>query len=319
MRTRIIATFSVIFTLIVSCVDGDLPKPPSRILRFGANSLSIDGFSLWAYRHTGQWAFTQDESILIDNTGSGYALVTGNATGTEWSYGSPILWPENKQVTFFAYAPHNAATSVYAPGAPWIPVIMYEVPDAVDDQEDLIISEALFDRIGPTAATMRFHHALSRIEVSAVKSGGLSETVRVTQVEFSNLYNAGTAPLDVPILWTTNGAPTNSYTLSISGGTLLDVAVEDTEASLLSSSESALLLMPQSLSWVAPDLPKMIAVTFTMGGIEFEWEGPIPSPTDWNPGSIYNYTLSISGEVVTVICSELEPAYPGADWHEIGY
>ncbi len=292
----------------------------SRAIYFGTNNLAIDGFSLWAYQHANLWTTTTNDDILLNNTGSGYAHVTGDATGTEWSYGPVILWPTNRRVTFFAYAPHYAAVSVYAPGAPATPVIDYRVSDAVGDQDDLIISEALYNRVGPTAATLMFHHALTRIEVSAVKAGDLYEPVRIRSVTFKNLYNAGTAALDLPISWSVTGSPINSYTLSVSGGTLADVEVADTETSLLSSPGSALLLMPQPVTRMTPDLSAGITVAFTMGDLEFEWEGSLPSSMIfWEPGHFYNYKLHIGGDAVAVTCSELEPAYPGADWNEYGY
>ncbi len=314
-HSRIIAIFSVIVTLLASCgrIEDPSSELQSRTIYFGANDMAIEGFSLWAYQHTGFWASTQNSDILLNNTGNGHAHVTGNSAGTTWSYGTPVLWPSNKQVSFFAYAPHNAATSVYAPGAPQVPIITYEVSGTAGNQGDLIISEALLDKTGPTAASMTFYHALSRIEVSAIRSSHLHEPVYIKRVEFKNLYNTGTVALDTPILWTLNGAANNNYILSVSGGTLMDVAVGDTYASLLPSPGSALLLMPQPLAG------RSIAVTFTVGDIEFEWEGQIPSPLNWEPGMIYDYKLEIGGEMVTVTCSELEPAYSGANWNEYAY
>lgn len=265
------------------------------------------GFSVWAFQHTGTWSTASDKVIFIDNTGLGYGHVTGNAAGTEWNYGPPKYWPAGKMISFFAYTPHGCAMPDGTDAA-GVPAITYEVPDEVANQKDLMIAAPVLDATGPNPVNEVFHHALSRITFSACKADLMPGEVKITTIGLKNIRYRGSTTLQTPVSWAVD---THTYNYALFDDLLLDVTLGAgaNAAQNVTAPNGAMFLMPQELNG-----SEEIIVLFTAEGMELSWSGTIPAPAAWLPGKSYNYRLLIDGDMVVIVCGQLEPLEDGSDW-----
>ncbi len=265
------------------------------------------GFSVWAYKHSGDWekAPRSDKRIMIDNTGYGYGHVTGDATGTQWDYGTPQIWPIGRKASFFACAPHGCAAWDGTTDAQGVPKITYTVPTAVADQRDLMIATPVLNAVGPDPVREVFHHALSRITFSALKSPFMTGEVIVTGVEFKNVRYSGSVWLQTSVSWTPDDY-TGNRAIGDEENELLNSPLNDLSTQNITAPGAEMFLMPQTLD----NLASMV-ITFTVDGLELSWSGEIPPPGVWEPGKAYNYKLFVDGEMVVVVCGELETPTDG--------
>lgn len=225
----------------------------------------------------------------------------------DWDYGTPKYWPAGKKISFFAYAPHGYATPA-GTDASGVPMVTYEVPADAAAQKDLMIATPVKDATGPDPVNEVFHHALSRITFSALKSDLMIEDVRITAIELRNIRSTGTATLQLPVSWSV-GAATQNFILS--GTSLLDVALDTQTAHSVTAADGAMFLLPQDLGASAE-----IAVRFTVGSdLEFTWSGSVPAPAAWLPAKSYNYRILVSYETVVINCGQLESP-TGGNWGE---
>lgn len=264
------------------------------------------GFSVWAYRHTGNWNAASDKTIYLDNAG-GYCHVT-SADGVEWDYGTPKYWPMGKMISFFACAPHGYATPTgnYLSD---VPEISCEVPGDAAAQKDFMIATPVIDAVGPDPVREVFHHVMSRVTFSARKADLMAEEVKITSIELRNISSTGTTALNSSISWDVGAA---THTSTISGASLLDVALDTQTAQNITAADGAMFLMPQNLTAAAE-----IAVTFIVGeDLELSWAGPITSPTTWIPAKSYNYSILVDYDKVVIICGQLESPNDGGNWGE---
>ncbi len=277
------------------------------------------GFDVWTYSHTGVWNGATDKTILLDNTGAGYARVDGDGTGNNWSYGDPEYWPEEKNLSFFAYAPHIAAvSSAVTFDGQGVPIISYSVPAAISQQVDLMIADDIYDRTSNPnpVVTEMFNHALARLKFSAQKVGDLGEVV-IESLKLTGLIYDGTTTLVVPVVWTPPvGAATRDYTFT--PATLADWTLSASETNsiplpLTAAGDLWTLMMPQTISSAC-----RLELIYTIDGIDYTWEDTIPLPTDspgkWLPGGSYNYKLGVRGDQVIVTCGSLQSANDGTPW-----
>jgi hypothetical protein len=327
MKLRIIS-FIALFTLfaaLVSCTGEEEDRAGqidlSGIVRESAFTGETDiadagGFRLYTYSHLGAWQDGILPEILLDN-GGGYVDVAYDGAG--WYYGPTILWPTNRRVSFFAYAPRDADVHVDAPGAPSVPAVSIDIPGNPYAQTDLLIAGAKYSRLGPDPVQEVFHHALSRIELSAYKSGLTAHQIVIRRVEFRNVYSRGTAELDYPAVWSADPSSRTSYSLAVDEGTLLDAPLRDYEMNIMQDGVDGLYLLPQDLYRGGWDVPVTVEIRFSLNGIEMTWEGELPGPAAWQPDTIHRYRIDVDGELVTIVYSTLEPAIPGDDWPEGAY
>lgn len=272
------------------------------------------GFGVWAYSHTGPWSTATDKLIYIDNTSNDYSHVASPDGGATWDYGTLKMWPGGKNMSFFAYAPHDATMSIGFDND--VPVIAFDVYNDYTSQVDLMIADAVIDRQGPNPVTENFHHALSRIRFKALKHADhAGDEVIIKSIMLGGLYNSGTAKMQTPVVWTC-GASTSDYTLSVDNGALTGASVGET-AAFVTTEAGELMLMPQTLARGGTDQPVRIVIELTVNGREFVFNGPLPlSPAAWEAEYRYTYTLNINADAVAITCGALEPATPGGGWGE---
>ena len=264
------------------------------------------GFDVWAYSYTGTWSSLPTTTGLFVETN-----VTSSDGGLTWDYGTPQKWPPGKSVSFFAYAPHGAATP-NGFDAQGVPKISYEVPANVGSHIDLLIADQRTDLSGPDPVDEQFSHALSRIRFSAAKAGYSANNVIITSIEVSTIQYSGSASLKLPVVWTPTPATpaTRDYTLSTGNGLLRnDISLTTTMQDVLTTGQT-MFMMPQTM-----DAAARITVSFSVDGLNLSWTAPLPAPVTWLPGKSYNYQLVVDGEMVIVMCAQLESPTDGT-WGE---
>ena len=251
------------------------------------------GFDVWAYSYTGTWSSVPAKTGIFVET-----QVTSLDGGLTWDYGTPQEWPLGKHVSFFAYAPHGSATP-NGLDAQGVPVINYEVPINVANHVDLMIAGQQLDKSGPDPVDEQFSHALSQIRFSAAKVGYMTDNVIINSIEVSSVKYNGSTPLQLPVTWTVNPT-TRNYTLSIGNGLLSSTSLTTTMQEILTAGQ-AMFMMPQTMDAVA-----QITVSFSRDNLNLNWTAPLPAPVEWFPGKSYNYQLLIDGDMVMVMCAQLE-------------
>ena len=280
----------------------------------GASKLSrAGGFRVWAVSHADRWAAATDRTVLIDA-----AAVTGNTAGTQWSYDAAAEWPSNRYVSFFAYAPTDAASVTGDPAAGGL-TLDFAVSTMPRDQTDLLIAAPLYDRLGPSYSygqpvAIRFGHALSRIvfsgvvlnEANHVDGDGhpVARHIEVKSIRLGGLYYKGSAALDGPVSWSvgTAAADTAGYTVSTQprGGLRDDVALSAVSQPLTADSGD-LFLMPQMLVRVSAPEPTM-AVTLEIDGRPVAYPPqPLFSLERWQPGRTYRYHIIVDGDDLRIV------------------
>ena len=165
-----------------------------------------DGFGVYAY-YTDTTAFasyTGTTPNFMNNE-----KVYSEDGGRTWKYDITKYWPNNndEMVSFFAYAPYDAAYQTSANGK-----VTYQVPADVKEQIDLLWSRSNTTDLKKQAVdgvvTFNFAHALARVGVTvscaidaanAPATGAIADgtTIKVNKIVFSsknNVTTAGPAP-----------------------------------------------------------------------------------------------------------------------------
>jgi hypothetical protein len=317
MRAHIIILIAIV-SFLVSCNKETIEKPGEKVEGIGfavhfkqdagatkgsaitnaAGVATAGGFSVWAYSYIGTWSSIPAKTGIFVGT-----QVTSLDGGLTWDYGTPQLWPLGERVSFFAYAPHGSATFSNF-DAQGVPVINYEAPVNVTNHVDLMIAGQQLDKLGPDPVNEQFSHALSQIRFSAAKVGHTTSNVTINSIEVSSVKYSGSTPLLLPVAWTVNPTSRN-YTLSIGNGLLSNTILTATTQEILASGQ-AMFMMPQTL-----DATAQITVSFSIDNLSLNWTAPLPEPVVWLPGRSYNYQLIIDGNMVMVMCAQLESPTDG--------
>lgn len=260
------------------------------------------GFKVWAYTHAAAWSSSPSTGTLFDAT-----TVTGNGEGTLWSYGTPVTWPEDRFVSFFACGP--AATASFAGfAADGIPKIAFAVNAVPRNQADFVIAHPVYDQAGAyysvgSGVRMRFEHALSRIIFSGLLlNENDARQIRIRSVTINGLYDSGTAALSTtPIAWEVDDQRTASYTVSTSGGELSNSVVLSPESKYVTTETGYLFLMPQSLQRTPGNQPTM-TVTLDIDGHTVAYPPTtLFTPEVWEPGKTYKYEIVVDGNDLRII------------------
>lgn len=222
-----------------------------------------------------------------------------------WTYSPVKYWPNNEadKISFFAYAPYNAA-GVTPSGntVAGFPYLDYTVPTAEADQTDLLAATPLMNQSyasnpvtpgDPTTQgniSFNMQHALTKISIYA-KSSDLSASKVVNSLSV-------TAPKSGRLTYKTDGFDwSSSEDKSNYTATKKDVTIATTTAD-----ETVLL----GTFYLIPDRAKSsLNMTYTLKG---EIAGGVNPPTDervitgqafpdtyeWTPGTSIVYTVNIT-------------------------
>ncbi|MDL2304717.1 fimbrillin family protein [Bacteroides sp. OttesenSCG-928-D19] len=264
------------------------------------------GFNIWAYAHDAQWTFEpevipeKEDPPLMNGR-----IATSKTNGITWGYGTPVDWPQDKFVSFFAAAPAAAFTlNSGRTETDGKPVIDYTVPATAANHTDLLIASPVYNQhedmynTNNNAVPIHFNHALSRIIFSGVVlNDNNNRVVKVKSITIGGVYNTGTTPMINPPVWEPNTNTTAAYTLS--GATLTTEALSTTPKDICTATGN-LFLLPQSLArTVGNDIT--MEVILDIDGGELKHTTPIFSPTAWEPGKTYNYQIVVDGNDLQVI------------------
>ena len=129
----------------------------SRASVFTTDNMKTAGFAVFA-SYTGQSDFSDQTMNFMYNQ-----QVTYNVSA--WKYTPLKYWPNNPgdKVSFFAYAPHGVLGAVNTPNEAQV---TFTVQDAVANQKDLVVADAVMDKTKQAIAdkvTFTFKHVLARV------------------------------------------------------------------------------------------------------------------------------------------------------------
>ena len=237
------------------------------------------------YDSFGVIAFNYESTSLWDNVKSSATPSVHNAkayqSGGKWVVGSGNYWPgASKNVSFFAYAPHNENNSDIvlsnntATGAP---KITYTVPSAAADQSDLLVSTALDQNgSGTSSPALEFSHALCGVKFAVGSMEGINN---ITKITISDVYNKGTLEIGGSA-WNVESS-TSNYTIDKTSN---PISVFGKNNQDITSGDDLLFLMPQTV-------PSGATLTITADGNEYSTS---IAEESWAMGAMVTYKLSIN-------------------------
>jgi hypothetical protein len=221
-----------------------------------------------------------------------------------WVYTPLAYWPINPAInnTFFAYSPHSSEFPAEAniafsnPTVSGYPTITYTVPEAVENQVDLLYSLPV-SNINKTSndgkVLYAMKHALSWIKFYvAPDEDSVGETYTVTSLEFTspNLTTRATLNLGTGE-WTAVAGPAAHYTFNVNGAIIEGGEVVEATA-------NCLMLIPQQIT----DATVTISFIYTgdTDGDERSFSIPFPN-VELSAGRISVYLLRINSEGAWII------------------
>ena len=183
-------------------------------------------FGVYAY-------YTADAFIPGTSTPNFMCNTRVKKTSGTWTYEPLMFWPNNGNLSFFAYSPYASQGDPYTSlsstsSTAGYPQLTYTVPDDVITQRDLLVSVPLLDqtktsRNADGKLPLRFRHALSCIVFNAKMTDACDFPVKVTSITLGNfknkaslsyIYNSGSQ--ETTYSWApTEDATDKSYTLDI--------------------------------------------------------------------------------------------------------
>jgi hypothetical protein len=184
------------------------------------------------------------------------ALVERPDDVTPWDYSPKQYWPGSGTINFYAFSPNGAASPNYSRNDYSDMSIDYTIP-AIGSQQDLLVAvNEGVSCVNPTSVSLRFQHALSRIQLKARSVIVGADEVKIYGVSFLRLKNSGTLALDandIPnnrglryedgpqVLWTAGQSETN-YVFDLTGANA--VTIDDDYTDVIAGND-ALMVLPQ--------------------------------------------------------------------------
>lgn len=229
----------------------EVVAPSRATINIDNSTLRTTGFGVFAYE-TGPFPF--DPATSTSNFMYNQRVHDETNTG-RFSYSPEKFWPnmEGTKITFFAYAPHGAAT-VTLPSYPatGTPTLTVSIPPNAIDQIDLLAATPLTDLTKQTE-TVRFHfsHLLTRIDFAAILDDDLfhpSLSVKIDSITITNLYKNGNHPISgiATEQWALLSTPATFFVQRSDGG--LENIPIDKNLQQITSDKGALLVLPQTIT-----------------------------------------------------------------------
>lgn len=240
-----------------------------------------------------------------------------------WTYSPLKYWPnnENDKISFFAYAPRNAAgVTLCSNTNTGFPYLDYTVPTAEADQTDLLAATPLMNQSyssNPTApGSIKFtmKHALTKVSIYA-KSSDLSAGKKVV-----NSLSV-TAPKSGKLTYKADGF---SWSASTDKSTYIATNTDVTIATA-TADETVLLgtfyLIPERTS-------SSLNITYTVTGsisdnVNLPTDKPVitgqafPDTYDWLPGASIAYTINIARTGIEIVAESSSMEWTSGVTNEI--
>lgn len=265
------------------------------------------------------WGFTTTAQMGTDFTESpteipGLKETVVTKSGNSWSYSPTAYWQAQKAHTFFACAPGEAECT-FNNG-----VFSYTVKDAVADQVDFMVADALKNApwtetdVDPAKQSFAFRHALSQIKYSVgiTQASDLATDVKVKSVKIEALVKnnndqtasfSSTGNINVvgrenstsDLAWTDLSGSATSYTVTANPEVELGTVQSPVEYKPVNEGTGdILMLLPQKTQG---NVRFTITVTYTDKDSK-PAEGSAMFITtaeqEWSPNKIYHYKFGIS-------------------------
>lgn len=210
---------------------------------------SNEGFGVFGY-------YTEDDDWSSSATPNFMYNQQVTYTDGAWGYDPIKYWPDGN-ISFYAYAPYSEnGYTLSANNVADAPTLTYTMPDDVDDQVDLLISDAKLDQtITDPVVDFTFYHALSRIgfaikaEANALDNATTVEVTGITlsgKFAKSNTVTLGIPTPTTPATWGTATLSDTKISYELAGDMLEDGVTPTATATALNSDEGYLMLLPQA-------------------------------------------------------------------------
>ena len=324
---RIIYLFLIILCTLTSCQDYEFEQQPSfpegsvgfrsKILQ--TRGTPIMGFSelqeykVIAYQHTGLWRdvdVTTPAALFMD-----HISVSQVASGS-WSYSPLRYWPQNENLTFFAYSPeagkegipNQYGLTITTPVDGKAPVITYTVPTQVENQPDLLVStnqnyDLNRQSNGSGGVNMDLNHALTCIGLKATGEGE-----RIIEAKITGIVGKGSLTLGSPTINWNIESETANYEFSAG----VNKEPLDHNISSILNGDGYLMMIPQVLT----DEAKLI-LTIDGGDQPYEqtFNLNVADKGVWEAGQFIEYSFAItpSGSIIlnpeSLVLPALEKSY----------
>lgn len=271
-------------------------------------------FTAYAYSTTGAFADATTVNALIP--GTDFELKEST-----WSSGGSVFyWPATDQVSFFAFSPNTTEQLSWgAAVAKTAPTLTYTVKDAVKDQEDLVVAEAMNKQkaiSGTTeAVALNFKHALTKIGFKIKGEGsGITYTLNKVVIKAKNkgVYTYATSTTEATLgTWAIPDDVTTTTSYTIEPATALSITGADgggTANETLVGADYTAMLIPQDLTGVTFEIyykaeaggAMLFDKTTTPEEITF-------ATGNWTAGQSIAYILTLKGaEKMTITGSVAE-------------
>lgn len=271
-------------------------------------------FTAYAYSTTGAFADATAVNALI--LGIDFELKE-----SAWSSGNSVFyWPATDQVSFFAFSPNTTEQLSWgAAVAKTAPTLTYTVKDAVKDQEDLVVAEAMNKQkaiSGTTeAVALNFKHALTKIGFKIKGEGsGITYTLNKVVIKAKNkgVYTYATSTTEATLgTWAIPDDVTTTTSYTIEPATALSITGADgggTANETLVGADYTAMLIPQDLTGVTFEIyykaeaggAMLFDKTTTPEEITF-------ATGNWTAGQSIAYILTLKGaEKMTITGSVAE-------------
>lgn len=221
---------------------------------------SSEGFGVFGYyTNTTAWSASATPNFMYNQQ------VTYDDTESAWGYSPIKYWPDGK-ISFYAYAPYSeSGYALSANTATGAPTLTYTMPDDVEDQVDLLISDKQLDQtIADPVVDFTFYHALSRIGFAIkAEADALDNTtsVKITSITLSgkfaesNMVTLGTPSSTSPASWGTATLSDTEIDYKLTGDMLASASISPTTTpTSLNSDEGYLMLLPQAYNTTGNEL-----------------------------------------------------------------
>lgn len=281
----------------------------------GTGPLSILSMGIYAAHTESDWTESSPLNFMKNQK------VARTDADSPWSYSPEVYWPGSGNVSFFAYAPYNAA-GLTITGSNGTPQFDFDVASTSAGQVDLLVANPLKNHTKTSSqgyANISLRHALTRISFAArinTSSNKLPD-IHISQITMKGIYHKGSCSMDGQqrnwIVDSSSADATTTYTLnSTASGS--DTEAELSELSLIktyqdiTAASGHLFLMPQQLSetsslevqYSIDDTPAATPLTIKLAN----------ALTGWQAGESIRYQIAInytgSDEPVTIT---LEPIF----------
>jgi hypothetical protein len=286
MKKESLLTFIFITLTVLSCEEGDNGKNSSTLIGFEAgtkNSAWVstkaaplselsEPFGIFAYCYQGDWNET-----LTANFMNGIPV---RKDGDFWKTDVSYYWPsENYNMRFFAYYPYGLP-QLGISSTTGTPQLSYNVPDDVEEQEDLMTASyaSIGEHLSPV--DMHFGHSLTAIRFV---TGNDMIGCTITKITLKGVYGYGQYKIGNPT-WINQG---NVKDFSQD----LDITLDGTPLTDITNVAQTFMMIPQTLPASAKiEVHLTDAYTSTPRVIE----GSIASGV-WPLGTPVTYRISSTG------------------------